>query len=54
MPDLIDDLGIAALNADTACEVWTAARDEHMSARAQIGILSWQALQVLQIHEAAR
>jgi Co/Zn/Cd efflux system component len=31
-PDLIVGLGIAALNADAAREVWTAARDEHRSA----------------------
>jgi Co/Zn/Cd efflux system component len=28
-PDLIVGLGIAAMNADAAREVWTAARDEH-------------------------
>lgn len=33
-PDLIVGLGIAALNADAAREVWTAARDEHRSANA--------------------
>jgi Co/Zn/Cd efflux system component len=31
-PDLIVGLGIAALNADAAREVWTAARDEHRGA----------------------
>lgn len=31
-PDVIVGLGIAALNADAAREVWTAARDEHRSA----------------------
>jgi Co/Zn/Cd efflux system component len=34
-PDLIVGLGIAALNADAAREVWTAARDEHKVATAQ-------------------
>ena len=33
-PDLIVGLGIAALNADAAREVWTAARAEHRAARA--------------------
>jgi Co/Zn/Cd efflux system component len=33
-PDLIVGLGIAALNADAAREVWTAARDEHQAAKA--------------------
>lgn len=33
-PDLIVGLGIAALNADAAREVWMAARNEHMSAEA--------------------
>jgi Co/Zn/Cd efflux system component len=28
-PDLIVGLGIAAMNADAAREVWEAARDEH-------------------------
>jgi len=31
-PDLIVGLGIAGLNADSAREVWQAARDEHQSA----------------------
>lgn len=31
-PDLIVGLGIAAINADAAREVWTAARDEHREA----------------------
>lgn len=31
-PDLIVGLGIAALNADAAREVWTAAREEHRTA----------------------
>lgn len=31
-PDLIVGLGIAALNADAAREVWAAARDEHREA----------------------
>jgi Co/Zn/Cd efflux system component len=31
-PDLLVGLGIAALNADAAREVWQAARDEHRSA----------------------
>lgn len=31
-PDLIVGLGIMAVNADAAREVWTAARDEHRSA----------------------
>jgi Co/Zn/Cd efflux system component len=30
-PDLIVGLGIAAMNADAAREVWQAARDEHRS-----------------------
>ena len=34
-PDLIVGLGIALLNADAAWEVWTAARAEHRSAKAQ-------------------
>jgi len=33
-PDLIVGLGIAAVNADAAREVWQAARDEHRAARA--------------------
>ncbi len=33
-PDLIVGLGIAALNADAAREVWTAAREERRSATA--------------------
>jgi len=33
-PDLIAGLGIAAVNADAAREVWTAAREEHLAARA--------------------
>ncbi len=33
-PDLIVGLGIAALNADAAREVWSAARDEHQAAKA--------------------
>jgi Co/Zn/Cd efflux system component len=33
-PDLIVGLGIAAINADAAREVWTAAREEHHAARA--------------------
>lgn len=33
-PDLIVGLGIAALNADAAREVWTAAREEHKTAHA--------------------
>ena len=33
-PDLIVGLGIAALNADAAHEVWTAAREEHGTATA--------------------
>jgi len=33
-PDLIVGLGIAALNADAAREVWSAAREEHKSAEA--------------------
>jgi Co/Zn/Cd efflux system component len=32
-PDLIVGLGIAALNADAAREVWTAAREEHQAAK---------------------
>jgi Co/Zn/Cd efflux system component len=32
-PDLIVGLGIAALNADAAREVWSAARDEHRAAK---------------------
>jgi Co/Zn/Cd efflux system component len=31
-PDLIVGLGIAAINADAAREVWTAAREEHVAA----------------------
>ncbi|MGH9808276.1 MAG: cation transporter, partial [Terriglobia bacterium] len=31
-PDLIVGLGIAAMNADAAREVWTAARSEHLTA----------------------
>ena len=31
-PDLIVGLGIAAMNADAAREVWSAAREEHMAA----------------------
>lgn len=31
-PDLIVGLGIAAINADAAREVWTAAREEHRAA----------------------
>ena len=31
-PDLIVGLGIAALNADAAREVWQAAREEHRAA----------------------
>jgi Co/Zn/Cd efflux system component len=30
--DLIVELGIAAMNADAAREVWTAAREEHATA----------------------
>ena len=33
-PDLIVGLGIAAMNADAAREVWQAARDEHRTAAA--------------------
>jgi Co/Zn/Cd efflux system component len=33
-PDLIVGLGIAAINADAAREVWNAAREEHKSAQA--------------------
>jgi Co/Zn/Cd efflux system component len=33
-PDLIVGLGIAALNAGAAREVWGAAREEHVDARA--------------------
>jgi Co/Zn/Cd efflux system component len=33
-PDLIVGLGIAAMNADAAREVWTAAREEHQAAKA--------------------
>ncbi|MBK8208679.1 MAG: cation transporter [Rhodospirillales bacterium] len=33
-PDLIVGLGIAAMNADAAREVWTAARAEHRAAKA--------------------
>jgi Co/Zn/Cd efflux system component len=33
-PDLIVGLGIAAMNADAAAEVWRAAREEHAQARA--------------------
>jgi Co/Zn/Cd efflux system component len=33
-PDLIVGLGIAALNADAAREVWNAAREEHRTASA--------------------
>lgn len=32
-PDLVVGLGIAAINADAAHEVWTAAMDEHVTAR---------------------
>jgi len=32
-PDLIVGLGIAAMNADSAREVWTAAREEHLDAK---------------------
>jgi Co/Zn/Cd efflux system component len=32
-PDLIVGLGIVAMNLDAAREVWTAARDEHLSER---------------------
>jgi Co/Zn/Cd efflux system component len=32
-PDLIVGLGIAAMNADAAREVWSAARDEHRAAK---------------------
>lgn len=32
-PDLIVGLGIAAMNADAAREVWTAAREEHAAAK---------------------
>lgn len=34
-PDLIVGLGIAAMNADAAKEVWEAAREEHQSARSR-------------------
>ena len=33
-PDLIVGLGIAAMNADAAREVWSAAREEHRVANA--------------------
>jgi len=33
-PDLIAGIGIAAMNADAARQVWTAARKEHLTARA--------------------
>jgi Co/Zn/Cd efflux system component len=33
-PDLMVGLGIAAMNADAARQVWTAARKEHVSAKA--------------------
>jgi Co/Zn/Cd efflux system component len=33
-PDLIVGLGIAAMNADAAREVWQAAREEHKTAEA--------------------
>lgn len=33
-PDLIVGLGIVAMNADAAREVWQAARQEHHAARA--------------------
>ena len=33
-PDLLVGLGIAVLNADAAREVWTAARAEHVAAKA--------------------
>lgn len=33
-PDLLVGLAIAAVNADAAREVWTAARDEHQAAKA--------------------
>ena len=32
-PDLVVGLGIAAMNADAAREVWTAAREEHAAAQ---------------------
>jgi Co/Zn/Cd efflux system component len=34
-PDLIVGLGIAAMNADAAREVWRAAREEHQAAQSQ-------------------
>jgi Co/Zn/Cd efflux system component len=34
-PDLIVGLGIAAMNADAAREVWQAARDEHRTVEAR-------------------
>jgi Co/Zn/Cd efflux system component len=36
-PDLIVGLGIAAMNADAAREVWQAARAEHRTADAETG-----------------
>ena len=33
-PDLIVELGIVAMNADAAREVWTVAREEHAAAKA--------------------
>jgi Co/Zn/Cd efflux system component len=33
-PDLIVGLGIAAMNADAAREIWAAARREHLTAEA--------------------
>ena len=33
-PDLIMGLGIAAMNADAAREVWSAVREEHRAAHA--------------------
>lgn len=36
-PDLIVGLGIAAMNADAAHEVWTAAREEHAAASREQG-----------------
>ena len=37
-PDLIVGLGIAALNADAALEVWNAAREEHRGGRFLAGL----------------
>jgi len=34
-PDLIVGLGIAAMNADAAREVWSAAREEHRTAESE-------------------